>query len=419
MIKLSTLWVSVQYPGKPEVFLMHDMPTQNTRYLFRNAVALFFSYLAVALPQPILSLHVTRDFGLANWLGGLAVGIAFLSTILTRKYAGTMSDRAGAKLALTRGLGVYAAACIICLFSALPALHGYGAFAVLIAGRLLLGLGESLSIVGVIAWNIGLLGPRHSGKVMGLVGMAMYGAFAVGGPAGTVIYSRLGFGALMTVCTAMPLLGLALTWKIPSVQPLGIPPTEPFSRVIGRIWRQGLALCLQGVGFAAIGAFITLYFRSRGWDFAGLALTFFGGGFVLVRIFFSTLPDKVGGVPVARISLLVQALGQFLLWTAPNGWFALAGCLLSGLGCSMVYPSMGVEVVKRVPAELRGAALGGFAAFQDVAYAFTGPLAGLLADHFGYSSIFLMGGLCALAAFGLVMSMRRDNVESRPSPAGP
>ncbi len=65
---------------------------------------------------------------------------------------------------------------------------------------------------------------------------------------------------------------------------------------------------------------------------------------------------------------------------------------------------MGSDVVKQVPAHLRGTAMGGFVAFQDLAYGMTGPLVGLLADSFGYSSVFLIGGLAA--TLGLWMPIR-------------
>ncbi|MCB8877262.1 MFS transporter [Acidisoma silvae] len=383
-----------------------DQPDLSYRRVVILTAALFVSYLSVAMSLPAVPLHVVIGLHLNNAFGGVAVGIAFLSTILSRGYAGTAADRHGGKRSMQRGLVVYAAAGLICLLSTWSGLTASADYAVLIAGRLLLGLGESLALVGMIGWSIGLMGQARSGKVLSLVGMGMYGGFAVGGPLGLWLMHRFGFGGLMIVCAVVPLLGLIAIQTVPAVAPHG-GRRESFWKIIGRIWRPGAAVGLQGVGFAALGAFFSLYFLSRHWPYAGLGLTCFGLGFVAVRVLCGHLPDRIGGTPVAIVSLAVEACGQYLLWAAPGPVLALAGALLTGLGCSMVFPAMGSEIVKQMPPQLRGTALGGFAAFQDLAYGGTAPLVGILADRHGYAPVFLIGGIAATIGLGMAVWARQ------------
>ena len=117
---------------------------------------------------------------------------------------------------------------------------------------------------------------------------------------------------------------------------------------------------------------------------------------------------------MAAGSLAVEAVGQALIWGAGDPTVALAGAFLTGLGCSLVFPAMGREVVHLVEPHLRGTALGGYSAFQDLAYGLTGPLAGLLADRAGYSSIFLVGAVAGSAGLVVAVYLRRARAVASP-----
>lgn len=380
-------------------------PAQARLYLV--VAVLFISYLCVALPLPVVPVFVIHDLGYPNVWAGLAVGAAFLSTIFTRASGGKFSDRAGAKRAVLRGFMFYAAGALIQLLASLMPAAPLVAYLVLILGRLSVGFGESLVGVGCIAWGIGLVGPARSGQVLALVGAAIYGALAVGGPIGVELFNRFGFAGATAVAIVLPFIGMAAIWPLTGPAPQPDAQRPSFFSVLREIWKHGLVVGLQGIGFAAIGAFFVLYFLQQGWSYAGLGFTAFGGGFVLVRVLFGQLPDKLGGLPVAMGSMAIETIGQFLIWGSGTPMLALVGAFMTGLGCSLVFPAMGREVVQLVKPHLRGTALGGFAAFQDVAYAFTGPMAGYLADRAGYGSVFLTGGIAAALGFLLTLSLRR------------
>src|SRR6202167_443575 len=369
------------------------------------AAGLFFGFISVGLPLPVCPFFCHQVVGYGDATVGGTVGLQFLATLLTRSFAGRVSDANGGKRSMMRGgVACALAGVLYILASALP-LPSVTALIVLLAGRVVAGFGEGQLVTGSVTWMIAAGGSQNAGEAMSLVGMAMYTSVALGAPLGILLYRHFGFSMAMSLIIIASLLACGIAARVPAAfAPSGT--RFPMIRVLGMIWRSGLSLSLQGVGFAVISAFGSLFFASRGWSHAALAMTFFGGAYAIMRVCFGHLPDRIGGYLVAVASLGIEGIGQALLWWSPTETVALLGALLSGMGCSLLFPALGVEILKRIPPQSRGTALGGFVAFQDIAYGISGPLTGVLAARAGYPSVFLVGAVATLAGIGFVFTER-------------
>ena len=164
-------------------------------------------------------------------------------------------------------------------------------------------------------------------------------------------------------------------------------------KVIGAVWVPGIGMALSSVGFGAITTFIGLRFVERGWTPVWLAFSAFAGAFVVARVVCGHLPDKFGGAKVALVSVLIEAVGQVLIWLATGPAMALAGAVLTGIGWSLVYPSFGIEAVRRVPPERRSLAMGAYTAFLDLAIGLTSPVLGVVAGGARLGTVFLVSAL--------------------------
>jgi MFS family permease len=383
-------------------------------YLFPLCTCVFLGCLTVGISLGTLPAFVHGTLHLNNLLVGVVIGIESAATLAFRHFSGTLCDNRGSRLAVHYG----------CLLSALSGL-GYllansfsaqplTSLAILLLGRILLGLGESLLITGALAWGIGLLGHHRSGKVMAWVGIAIYGAIACGAPLGIFIRNQVGMAAAFASVAVFPLLGRLAIGSLKTLLPTATGNKRiPFYAVMRTVGIPGAGLALATVGFGGLASFGSLFFAQKNWPGAPMALALFGAAYILVRLFLAHLPDRLGGGRVALVSLLTEAAGQIMIWTASSPAQALAGSALTGLGFSLVFPSFGVEAVKRLSPENRGVALGAYVAFFDLALGLTAPLAGWIAGRWGYAAIYCFGAISAGVSVLLALSLRKRVGSSR------
>ncbi len=371
----------------------------------------FVVYLAIGLPLAILPPHVHLRMGFSAAFAGLVIGIQYIATFISRPWAGHISDRAGAKVAVLWGMGLCAASGAFLLGADIlsrGALHlsPWLSMAVLIASRLVLGVGESLGSTGSTLWGISAVGPEHTARVIGFNGICTYGAIALGAPLGVIMAGRWGFGSigLLTIIVCLVSLFFAAGKRpIPVVHGEAL----SFRSVLGRVAPHGMALALGGVGYSVLATFVTLFYASRHWDGAALCLTAFGVAFIVARILFIHAIPRFGGFPVATVCLSVESLGTLGMWLAGNPLMAAVAAALTGFGFSLVFPALGVEAVRKVPDQNRGSALGVYTGFSDVSFFLVGPAAGAIIGAFGYASAFLFALIAVLTALGIVLVLSR------------
>src|SRR6202789_967908 len=122
--------------------------------------ALFCGYLCVGLPLPVIPLFVHDQLGFSNLIVGLVIGIQFLATVLTRGYAGRLTDHYGGKRSALQGAAGCALSGLFYLVAAIPGLSPAISLAIIVMGRLTAGFGESQFVTGCVSWSIASVGPQ-------------------------------------------------------------------------------------------------------------------------------------------------------------------------------------------------------------------------------------------------------------------
>ncbi|MDQ4024585.1 MAG: MFS transporter, partial [Actinomycetota bacterium] len=229
------------------------------------------------------------------------------------------------------------------------------------------------------------------------------------------------FDAAWLLSAGAALVALLLGWMVPDTRPSRVDGAAP-PLVHRAALVPGTVLAASVWGLAGFSTFVPLYARELGLDGASLVFVTYSGLVLALRLFGARIPDRLGTRLTARLALTASALGMAVLgfWSAPAGLFV--GGAVFGVGQALAFPALMSIAVRGAPASERGAVVGTFTAFFDLAFGLGAVSLGAVASNFGYAGSFRVAGLVALGGLGLLfLYAHRDAarvVEAPPAPMG-
>jgi MFS family permease len=374
-------------------------------------VVTMLGLISVGATLPVLPRYVKGPIGAGDLAVGVVTGAFAITGLACRPLAGNLADLRGRKLVVIAGA---ISTAIAGLLYFVPA--GVGG---LIVARLFLGAGEGMVYTAGSAWVVDLAPPERRGQIIGLYGLAIWGGLSLGPPIGELILHATSFDGVWAFAAGAPLLGAAIAVRIPESYE-----ARPFADRRGRTLiarealRPGLGLSLGIVGYATVAAFIVLHLDQRDIGHGAAVFTAFAASVVAMRVLGGWLPDRYGSIPCAIAAACSEAGGLVVIALSHSLAAALVGAIAMGAGFSLLFPSLALVVINRVPEQRRGAAMGTFTAFFDLGVGIGSPIAGAAAALGGYEAAFLVAAGFALGTVLVALSLRTV-LAALPAPAAP
>src|SRR5919106_1035968 len=256
----------------------------------------------------------------------------------------------------------------------------------LVALRLITGAGEALFFTGAASAIADMAPDDRRGEAISFFSLALWTGIAIGPVIGEVVLGDAGFDRVWLVAAALGLAAflLALRVRIPQVKWADHP-----SRLIHRgALLPGTAVLASIWGAAAFFAFVPLYARELGLSGSRTVFVLFSGIVLAIRFVGARLPDTMGPMRTARVSLAVSAGGLALMgvWGTTAGLFAATA--VYAVGQALAFPALMALALRGTSPGERGAAIATFSAM-------------------GYGGVFLIGSVVAVLGLGLLLARSR------------
>ena len=380
-------------------------------------IVAFVDMIGAVMILPLLPFYATT-LGASATVVGLLVGAFSLAQLLCAPAWGKMSDRLGRRPAILLGLGITAVSYLVFAWA--------DSLWLLLLSRMIQGVGGGT--IGVVnAYVADVSAPEDRTRSLGWL-TSVTSAGAIGGPALGSLLVTFGKHAPGIGAAALSVLTAVFAWRFlresrgtrhsasmttPSGKPAATTSGGAVMHVLTR-WHEP-APRLIWIYAVAVGAFygtgpvlplllsqrFGITAQSMGWVFAYVAFI----GVVVRAGFLGKIVAKVGEARLARIGIIVLAIGLAVTGIARNWAILVSGFTLMPLGTAFLFPCLGGILSRIVPGPQRGLYFGVQYTFGGVTRTIFPIAAGMLMDAFGRGLPFYVAGGMVLLMFPMASTI--------------
>ena len=367
--------------------------------------------LSVGIIGPVMPLYA-QSLGASFAYIGLLSSAWSVSRLVFTLPVGRLADTHSKKKLMSLGIFTYTVVSILYILA--PNVN------VILAIRLVHGLGSALTMPVAMAYAAGLAKEGHEGSTLGTLTMAMFAGFSLGpfiGGSLSDLFSLTFPFYIMSGLSAISL--LALYTFLPEESPrVGPPQTPSYRKVLSNsslkaafVYRLVISL-----GMGSVMGFLSIFISGDiGMGGLGLSITTAGTIMSVGQIIssflqkpFGKLADRYNKVHQTAIGGVISATGLLLFMVSTNAYNAFLAQLVFSIGGAVSMPSLSAIVA----IEGRSIGLGTTMSVLEGAMSLgmiVGPLiSGLIIDLIELKMIFLFSSIMTVIGTSAFYLLIRD-----------
>jgi MFS family permease len=351
--------------------------------VFARVMLVNFGYfLSLGIMNPVLPRFIEGPLGGTDVAVGFGVGSFTVVSLMLRPWSGRFGDRKGRRFGIVLGAWAHLLAAAGMLIAS-SLMHVIGV-------RMLTGVAEAFLFVGAATAAQDMAPDDRRAEAASVFSLSLFLGLALGPTIGETLLDAVGYDAVWTAATIAAGFGALMSLSVPDTRSPDMDHTLKAPLIHRAALRPGFPLACAIWALAAFNSFVPLYATTR-LHLSGARLVFLANTvtILLLRLFGSRIPDRIGHLRASRMALIFNPLGLAImgLWVAPAGLYL--GAVVLAVGQAFAFPALMTIAVNNAPASERGSVMGTFTAFFDLSFGGGAIVLGFVAHNLGYNGAFL------------------------------